>query len=270
MRPITRPGILEKQCQYALCGKWFTGTLDHGKDTWRKRRYCSTDCKQKAQVGATRAEVLTKVCEQCGRPFHNRRASGRAIEPYKWATTRFCSSGCKQKFQVGKFPPWLEIAKQDTAERFWALVDKSGGEDACWPFIGRRNKGGYGEFQIDGRKHLAHRVAWAIVNGPIPEGPGFHGTVIRHYECDNPACCNTRHHLPGTQRINMQDRDAKGRRFALLGIEHGMAKLQDEDVLAIRAMHATGRYSGQEIGEMFRVSLSTVSNIVNKKNWTHI
>lgn len=54
------------------------------------------------------------------------------------------------------------------AERFWSKVDKT--ED-CWQWTAARNsENGYGVFSIGGRLHVAHRVAYQAIVGPIPAG----------------------------------------------------------------------------------------------------
>lgn len=73
-----------------------------------------------------------------------------------------------------------------TAEaRFWSKVDKSQG---CWEWHGTKNADGYGMFSI-GRpiRVLAHRHAWALLVGPIPEGKQL------DHQCHNPACVNPAH-----------------------------------------------------------------------------
>lgn len=40
----------------------------------------------------------------------------------------------------------------------------------CLVWKGGKNKGGYGLFNINKKTQLAHRVAWFLGNGPIPEG----------------------------------------------------------------------------------------------------
>jgi len=70
-----------------------------------------------------------------------------------------------------------------TQARFWAKVDKSGD---CWLWLAGLNAGGYGQFQLDGTACLAHRVAYQMLVGPIPDGLCIdHLCRVRH--CVNPA-----------------------------------------------------------------------------------
>ena len=43
-------------------------------------------------------------------------------------------------------------------ERFWSKADRSGGPEACWPWMAARNEHGYGVMRIEGRNVRAHRV----------------------------------------------------------------------------------------------------------------
>lgn len=90
-------------------------------------------------------------------------------------------------------------------ERFWSKVDRRG-PDECWPWKGSRNPDGYGSFSYQGRQARAHRMAWMLANGAVPEA----GKLICH-SCDNPPCCNPAHLWPGTPSDNMKDCYAKGR-----------------------------------------------------------
>ena len=95
------------------------------------------------------------------------------------------------------------------AGRFWAKVDRSGGDLACWPWLASKRRNGYGQIGIrrEGRLFVesAHRVAWELTHGPIPEG-----VSICHH-CDNRPCCNPGHLFRGSQTDNMQDAAQKGR-----------------------------------------------------------
>lgn len=54
------------------------------------------------------------------------------------------------------------------ADRFWAKVLKT---DTCWLWTAcKQTKTGYGRFRLNKKTDYAHRVAWELVNGPIPEG----------------------------------------------------------------------------------------------------
>lgn len=70
-------------------------------------------------------------------------------------------------------------------ERFWPKVIKKG-PDECWPWIGCVNKG-RAVFFYSYHAERAHRIAWILTNGDIPEGQ-----AIRH-TCLNKICCNPNH-----------------------------------------------------------------------------
>lgn len=90
-----------------------------------------------------------------------------------------------------------------TAARFMVNVQPI--EIGCWMWTGGIVHG-YGCWEVDGRRERAHRWAWELFVGPIPEG--MH---VLH-RCDNPPCVNPNHLFLGTQTDNVQDMDAKGRR----------------------------------------------------------
>ncbi len=64
---------------------------------------------------------------------------------------------------------------------------------------------GYGQLKYKGRTIGAHRLAWILCNGDIPDG--MH--VCHH--CDVPCCVNVDHLFLGTNKDNMEDRGNKGR-----------------------------------------------------------
>lgn len=123
--------------------------------------------------------------------------------------TRSC--GCLLREAEAK----RRASSRDVGERFWEKVDRSAGLDGCWPFMGARDDHGYGRFRIGskaddtGRTILAHRFAYELVVGPLPEGMGA------CHRCDNPPCCNAERHLfPGTHADNMHDMLLKGRHWS--------------------------------------------------------
>jgi HNH endonuclease len=90
-------------------------------------------------------------------------------------------------------------------DRFWSKVDKSGGRAACWPWRGSINPNGYGYFRVGLRVVRAHRVAFALVYGDIPEGYD-----VLH-SCDNRPCCNPDHLSKDTRSENNRQMWARSR-----------------------------------------------------------
>lgn len=97
------------------------------------------------------------------------------------------------------------------ADRFNEKVDRSGGPDACWPWTGSRNDRNYGQIGRGSDVLKTHRVAYELVNGPIPAAVGHHGTMLVLHRCDNPPCCNPAHLRLGTPKANTDDMIAKSR-----------------------------------------------------------
>jgi hypothetical protein len=66
----------------------------------------------------------------------------------------------------------------------------------CWEWVGAKSGRGYGVISKDGRQVGAHRVAYELACGPIPEG-----LTIDHL-CNNPPCVNPAHLRPATYQEN--------------------------------------------------------------------
>lgn len=143
--------------------------------------------------------------------------------------------------------------------RFQKYVKVS--ESGCHEWIGSLDAYGYGQLNINRRPAKAHRIAWELANGPVPEGMS-----ILH-RCDNPQCVNPEHLFPGTQSDNMKDAARKGRMHP--GEKHGMSKLTESDVLAMRMAHSSGE-GRRDIASRFNVPYSTVNEIIRRDAWKHI
>lgn len=78
---------------------------------------------------------------------------------------------------------------------FWDKVELSAG---CWLWTAATNSKGYGCFGIDGRRYLAHRLAYEDAVGPIPDG-----LTIDHL-CRVKTCVRPSHLEPVTLRENVR------------------------------------------------------------------
>lgn len=100
-------------------------------------------------------------------------------------------------------PPW--------PERFWVKVDRS---DGCWLWTGALDHAGYGRVGVGkGRTKLAHRVAYELAVGPIPDE-----TPHLDHLCRNTSCVRPDHLEPVTQEENNR-REAAARTHCVHGHE---------------------------------------------------
>ena len=161
-----------------------------------------------------------------------------------------------------------------TAIRFWSKVDQSDGPDSCWLWVAGCSPDGYGAFGISNkgggatpwRRVRAHRFAWTLLNGPIPDG-----LCICH-NCDTPRCVNPSHLFIGTHADNVADKVAKGRARggSPPGEANPRAKLSSADVLEMRDLYEAGSMSQAAIGSIYGVCQAHVSDVVRRQIWTHI
>lgn len=162
------------------------------------------------------------------------------------------------------------ILSQSDIDRFQSGVNHLGPDD-CWEWLRSCDSGGYGRFQLNGTNELSHRVAWILMNGPIPEL--FEGlpSVVCH-SCDNPFCCNPGHLFLGNNKINNQDCAFKGRSAGLQrkGERNPKALKTEIEIKAIKRDLQEGVLTQKEIGLKYDVSQLTVSAISTGKTWSHV
>jgi len=147
-----------------------------------------------------------------------------------------------------------------TWNRFWAKVSPSTPATGCWEWTAHCFPTGYGQFWHNGNTSLAHRTAYALTRGPIPEGMHVLHT------CDNRRCVNPWHLELGTNADNIADKVAKGRQ--LRGTRIPWARLTEADVRSMRALYPAHTY--QELSDLFGVSISTVGHVINRRTWAHV
>lgn len=80
--------------------------------------------------------------------------------------------------------------------RFWAKVGDPDPASGCTEWIASTQGQGYGRFRCGVGMRAAHRVAYTIRHGAIPDG-----MVIDHL-CRNPPCVNPDHLEAVTHKVN--------------------------------------------------------------------
>ena len=160
-----------------------------------------------------------------------------------------------------------DMFNESDASAFWAKVNKT---PTCWLWMYSLlsdiyNSGGYGQVTIRNRRLRAHRVAWELTNGPIPDG--LH---VLH-RCDVRHCVNPDHLFLGTDADNIHDAMAKGRFVpppVRYGEQHGLSKLTADDVATIRALYASkSGWTHRSLGEKFNVTHTNICHILNNRTW---
>lgn len=134
-------------------------------------------------------------------------------------------------------------------DRLWEKVERTA--SGCWIFNGARGPAGYGYITSESppRTLRAHRAAWEVARGPIPQG-----LRVLH-RCDVRSCVNPDHLFLGTNADNSADMLEKGR--SVKGERHPNTKVTDAQAREIRG--ATGKL--RDIGDRYGVSESMVSLI---------
>ncbi len=102
------------------------------------------------------------------------------------------------------------VGPEDEVARFWVKVNKDGPLPTwapflgpCWLWTGGHIGGGYGQFnpgsRIDNsrRKAVAHRYAYELLVGPVPDG------LELDHLCRVRPCCNPAHLEPVTHAENI-------------------------------------------------------------------
>jgi hypothetical protein len=152
--------------------------------------------------------------------------------------------------------------------RFWRLVDKRG-PDECWLWRGAKTTGPNGHGQInlgrgsDGKfkRTTAHRVAYELAYGPIPDG------LFVCHRCDVRPCCNPAHLFLGTPKDNAHDMIAKGRNYPLpVGEDHPRARLTMKTAKMVKSAYAAGSTKAA-IARRFGVSPETVAAVLDGRTW---
>jgi hypothetical protein len=157
---------------------------------------------------------------------------------------------------------WCEFPQElSTLERFLLRVEPEP-NSGCWLFTGGIFDSGYGDATTGHStgEILAHRVSWALVNGPVP------ADLFVLHSCDVKPCVNPRHLRLGTVNDNAADRVSRNRSYRPIGVLNKQAKLTAESVRAIRASSETR----SQLAARFGVSRNNIDCVLGGKSWTHV
>lgn len=217
-----------------------------------------------------------------------------------------CQCGCGQKTHLArltdnrrgsdrgtpnKFLQGHNKRKSPLDARFWTYGCRHP-LTGCLEWQRRRDSNGYGRIWSEGHEELAHRVAWKLTNGPIPDG------LFVCHKCDNPPCFDPEHLFLGTQTDNVRDAAQKGRLVSgdrhparlypdfvkrgddhparlhpermARGSQHGNAVLTESQVLAIRQEYQFRKMSYRALALKYGVGETTIASIIRRKYWQHI
>jgi hypothetical protein len=188
---------------------------------------------------------MVRVCMTCGHEFSVYASSRNA--------SKFCSAGC------------YNAHRTRTLEECFRSQVGATTESGCILWNGYTNKDRYGIVSCGSgrsRRHLAHRVAYAIAFGPIAND------VLVLHECDNPPCVNAAHLFLGSIPDNMADKVSKSRQPR--GEEIPWAKLTAASAAEIRRLYSQGGATYDGLASAFGVSYNTVRCVVKGTTWKHV
>lgn len=190
----------------------------------------------------------SKSCAWCGIPYFRHPKFGKA----QWAKSLYCGQLCTGLAYSKK----LEEGRPALVDKFNDLFDRG---DGCWEWKGTIEGYGYGVIDHNMKRYRAHVLALEFDGRPVPKG------MMACHHCDNPPCVRPSHLYAGTGQENADDAVARNR--LRIGSAHGMAKLTEDQVTAMRQIEGV---SYAEIGRMFNISRPTATKIMKHQLWRHV
>jgi predicted XRE-type DNA-binding protein len=125
-------------------------------------------------------------------------------------------------------------------------------ESGCHEWRSTLHRGGYGKFWFNGKQSPAHRVAWELLVGEIPEG-----SWVLH-KCDNRKCVNPEHLYLGDAKQNKLDTIERCDWY-------GNMQVSFDTIKEIRARYENGGVTQQQLADEYGIHQTQVSRLVKLK-----
>lgn len=151
--------------------------------------FCECGCGGKASPGRRyvhghHRRKPPRVCavDGCDRPFH---------------TQGYCNAHAYRLKTTGSVQAEIPIRESHSEEEWFHGNFIQDSDTDCWEWQAGKGTNGYGLMRVDGRQTAAHRFAYQLYVGPIPEG------LDLDHLCRNRGCVNPGHLEPVTRRENL-------------------------------------------------------------------
>lgn len=118
------------------------------------------------------------------------------------------------------------------------------------------------KFNGNSSRCLVHRLVLETFVGPCPER-----MQCRHLD-GNPTNNHVFNLKWGTSKENSEDMIRHG--TVNSGERNGESKLTKNEVIEIRRLYSTKKYTQYKLSEIFDISRTQIGRIVNKKRWKYI
>ena len=171
----------------------------------------------------------------------------------------YCSRACMQAND------FHGLRMRSLEDRFWAKVDKDC-PHGCWLWTGCVTDRGIGHIG-GGRRSTGllgvHRVSWTIHHGDPGPLHVLHkcDTFYPNGDITYRRCVNPEHLFLGTHDDNMQDMANKGRNRKVVTAEQA---------IEMRRLHASGEAGAYILAQRFKVSVTTVYSILQRKTFRNV
>ena len=169
----------------------------------------------------------------------------------------------------------FEALRQQKIRWFMRYVVKR--DDGCWEYIGKRDKNGYGKSRVIPLTWHAHRAAYFLFIGDVPD------YLCVCHRCDRPWCVSPDHLFLGTQAENISDKVRKGRTAfgdkhgskthpekIRRGINHWNAKISENVAVEIKQLLQSPNANCRAIAREYGVHRGVVYNIKYGNSWRHL